>query len=233
MTQEQLRMQMLAGIITEGQYKEKMEEEDSYGKVGKQYPAPGYEDMKKGKVKDNKETLRQQIQGLSRAKDIQTLYNDASQGLIFVSQSPKKVEGYTDLSEKKRAVYVDENSKYKNLLTGEGNDGLDPFWDTIQRVLPKSESPSSPYKLDFDNFWRILKAVYSDYPRTKWLIQRIISDYSGLGADMLQLPYAGKLVDVSSSRTKEKLESIENSDDYGKIIKISDNLWWINFRSRE
>jgi len=30
MTQEQLRMQMLAGIITEGQYKEKMEEADRY-----------------------------------------------------------------------------------------------------------------------------------------------------------------------------------------------------------
>ena len=30
MTQEQLRMQMLAGIITEGQYKEKMEDEDRY-----------------------------------------------------------------------------------------------------------------------------------------------------------------------------------------------------------
>ena len=225
MTQEQLRMQMLAGIITEGQYKEKMEEVDSYGTLGNQYPSPGYEGMKNSKVKDNKESIRQQIQGLSRAKDIQTLYNDASQGLIFVSKSPDK--GFD------KAVYVDENSKYKNLLTGEGNDGLDPFWDTIKRVLPKSESPSSPYKLDFDNFWRILKAVYSDYPRTKWLIQRIISDYSGLGADMLQLPYAGKLVDVSSSGTKEKLESIENSDDYGKIIKISDNLWWINFRSRE
>jgi len=40
MTQEQLRMQMLAGIITENQYKEKIEEIDSYGKVGKSYPAP-------------------------------------------------------------------------------------------------------------------------------------------------------------------------------------------------
>ena len=29
MTQEQLRMQMLAGIITEGQYKEKMDENES------------------------------------------------------------------------------------------------------------------------------------------------------------------------------------------------------------
>ena len=41
MTKEILRMQMLAGIITEGQYKEKMEEVDSMGKVGKSYPAPG------------------------------------------------------------------------------------------------------------------------------------------------------------------------------------------------
>jgi hypothetical protein len=41
MTKEQLRMQMLAGIITESQYKEKMEEEEIMGRVGKSYPAPG------------------------------------------------------------------------------------------------------------------------------------------------------------------------------------------------
>jgi hypothetical protein len=46
MTQEQLRMQMLAGIITEGQYKEKMEEVDSMGKVGNSYPTPGAETEK-------------------------------------------------------------------------------------------------------------------------------------------------------------------------------------------
>jgi hypothetical protein len=40
MNKEQLRMQMLAGIITESQYKEKMEEVDSMGKIGKSYPAP-------------------------------------------------------------------------------------------------------------------------------------------------------------------------------------------------
>ena len=34
MTQEQLRMQMLAGIITEGQYKATLNEEDLTGKVG-------------------------------------------------------------------------------------------------------------------------------------------------------------------------------------------------------
>jgi len=45
MNKETLRMQMLAGIITEGQYKEKMEEIDSMGKIGKSYPAPETEKM--------------------------------------------------------------------------------------------------------------------------------------------------------------------------------------------
>jgi len=45
MTQEQLRMQMLAGIITESEYKVKLDEEDSMGKVGNSYPSP-----KKGPV---------------------------------------------------------------------------------------------------------------------------------------------------------------------------------------
>jgi len=44
MKKEQLRMQMLAGIITENQYKEKMEEADSMGRIGKSYNAPGTED---------------------------------------------------------------------------------------------------------------------------------------------------------------------------------------------
>jgi hypothetical protein len=61
MTQEQLRMQMLAGIITEGQYKEKMEEVDSMGKIKKSYPAPGFdsvpdEEDKKGKTKEKNVT---------------------------------------------------------------------------------------------------------------------------------------------------------------------------------
>ncbi len=34
-------MQMLAGIITESQYKEEIEELDSMGKIGKSYPSPG------------------------------------------------------------------------------------------------------------------------------------------------------------------------------------------------
>jgi hypothetical protein len=37
---------MLAGIITESQYKEKIKEVDSMGKVGNSYPAPGAETEK-------------------------------------------------------------------------------------------------------------------------------------------------------------------------------------------
>ena len=51
MTKEQLRMQMLAGIITESQYKEEIEELDSVGKIGKSYPAPSTpEPIKKGPI---------------------------------------------------------------------------------------------------------------------------------------------------------------------------------------
>lgn len=41
MNKEQLRMQMLAGVITESQYKKEMEEADSMGRIGKSYNAPG------------------------------------------------------------------------------------------------------------------------------------------------------------------------------------------------
>ena len=51
MTQEQLRMQMLAGIITEGQYKAKLQEEDTMGKIGKSYPVPGGKTSPKPKRK--------------------------------------------------------------------------------------------------------------------------------------------------------------------------------------
>jgi hypothetical protein len=47
MNKETLRMQMLAGIITEGQYKEEIEEIDSMGKIGKSYPVPGTETFPK------------------------------------------------------------------------------------------------------------------------------------------------------------------------------------------
>jgi hypothetical protein len=40
MNKEFLKMQKLAGLITESEYKEKVEEEEVRGKIGKSYPAP-------------------------------------------------------------------------------------------------------------------------------------------------------------------------------------------------
>jgi len=62
MTQEQLRMQMLAGIITEGQYKEKMdenEEEKTYFPKGEFKSTENFEDFLKEIDAMPKESVRQ------------------------------------------------------------------------------------------------------------------------------------------------------------------------------
>jgi hypothetical protein len=62
MTQEQLRMQMLAGIITEGQYKEKMdenEEEKTYFPKGEFESTENFEDFLKEIDAMPKESVKQ------------------------------------------------------------------------------------------------------------------------------------------------------------------------------
>jgi len=62
MTQEQLRMQMLAGIITEGQYKEKMdenEEEKTYFPKGEFKSTENFEDFLKEIDAMPKESVKQ------------------------------------------------------------------------------------------------------------------------------------------------------------------------------
>ena len=222
MTQEQLRMQMLAGIITEGQYKEKMEEADSYSRVGKQYPAPGYEDMKKGEKKELKREIDIQSRTAKWKKMIFDLYNDASQGLIFVSQPPENID--TDYD----AVYVDENSKYKNLLTGKYNEGLGAIRSTHQKVLPKSEAPSPPYKLDFDNFYRIIRAVLQSGADGSMYQVKFLPDFiSSTGVDMVQIGYVGYVIDTSSKEFKR------SDPDFGFPEKINNEMSWVSFRFRD
>ena len=127
-------MQMLAGIITESQYKAKLEEEDSMGKIGKSYAAPGYEDEVKGNKTKIKRAIENDAFTAKFKKILFELYNDASQGLIFVSKD----------SEGDDVVYVDENGKYKYLLTGEWNPGLQEVPYAHKIVLPKSEAVSPP-----------------------------------------------------------------------------------------
>lgn len=63
MTNEQLRMQMLAGIITESQYKKEVEEIEVRGKIGKSYPAPGFDSVPDKENQKDKENERYEFMG--------------------------------------------------------------------------------------------------------------------------------------------------------------------------
>ena len=222
MTQEQLRMQMLAGIITESQYKEKMEEIDSYGRVGKSYPAPGQEDALKGKkLKKAKRALERKGWELKFEKMITDLYNDASKGLIFVSETPEEhKEGGN------KSVFVDENSKYKNLLTGKRNEGLgDEGVDTYAEVLPKSEAIAPPYKLDIRNFPNIIYAVLrSGIDGNNYHVKRRSDAITDKG-DMIEIGWAGYVVDMSKFK--------RDDPDFGFPKEIGNGMAWVPFTFRD
>jgi len=136
MTQEQLRMQMLAGIITESQYKEKMEEEDSYGRVGKSYPAPSTPEP---------------------IKQIYRVISDISRKKIFLG---RPIE--TD----RKVVYFDDNDSFYSPLKkytkegGERNGCLSSIGDTHQYPEPISENPNiTPLEINTGDFYSILAAV--------------------------------------------------------------------------
>ena len=135
MTQEQLRMQMLAGIITESQYKEKMEEVDSYGRVGKSYPAPSTPEP---------------------IKKIYRVISDIPRKKIFVGR-PNKNDP--------KSVYFDDNDSFYSPLKkytegGDENVCLDRIGDTYRHPEPISENPNiTPLEINTVDFYRILAAV--------------------------------------------------------------------------
>jgi hypothetical protein len=135
MTQEQLRMQMLAGIITEGQYKEKIEEADSYSRVGKSYPAPSTpEPIKK---------IYRVISDMARKKIIIGRPENKKKAVYFDENDPF----YSPLKE-----YTEEG--------GETNLCLDGIRDTYRFPRPISENPNiTPLDVNIENFHSILAAV--------------------------------------------------------------------------
>jgi hypothetical protein len=137
MTQEQLRMQMLAGIITESQYKEKMEEADSYGRVGKSYPAPSTPEP---------------------IKKINRIISDISKKKIFVGK-PSGNAYYN-------VVYFDDKDSFYSPLEkstkegGEKNWCLDRVGGTEPFPRPISENPEvKPLEVNTDNLYSILAAA--------------------------------------------------------------------------
>ena len=228
MKKEQLRMQMLAGIITEGEYKAKLEEIDSIGKVGKQYAAPGYEDEVKGNKTKIKKALERKSWEEKFKKMVFDLYNDASQGLIFVSDN--------GVSKHPEAVYVDEKGKYKYLLTPEYNKyhdtnfGLSEIGDTYSVVLPKSEAIAPPYKLDINNFYSIIRAVLQPGPRdyhVNFFPDRTYKkdSFGGGGGTMIQIGYSGYVVETSKF-------SREGNPNFGFPEEIGNGMSWVSFRFR-
>jgi len=131
MTQEQLRMQMLAGIITEGQYKEKLEEVDSMGK-------------------DGKETSKQQTRAINDVKILKNLLSDIQQKKIFTAKTP----GQTN----QRSIFVDENSQYKNLI---GKKETFPILGNTSNIIePASKAETSPDEPTFASLGEIFSALY-------------------------------------------------------------------------
>lgn len=228
MTKEIFRMQMLDGIITEGQYKAKLEEEDSMGKVGAQYAAPGYEDEVKGNKTKIKKALERKSWEEKFKKIVFDLYNDASQGLIFVSDN--------GVSKHPQAVYVDEKGKYKYLLTPEynkyhdSNFGLSRIGNIYSEVLPKSEAIASPYKLDIDTFHPIIRAVLQPGPEDYHV--NFFPDgtykkdrFGGGGGNMIQIGYTGYVVETSKF-------SREDNPNFGFPQEIGNGMSWVPFTFR-
>ena len=221
MNKETLRMQMLAGIITESQYKERVEEVDSMGKIGKSHLSPEYKDEGNKFKKSQKIKLKKQTDNVKFKKMISDIYQDASQGLIFTSKDPIDSD---------RAVFVDENGKYKYLLTGERNEGLVEVPYTTKYVLPKSKAVSPPNELDISNFNAIIHAVLNSgvggvFP--KYAVHFKNSDvgkfqFGGGGGNIIKIGYVGYVVDPSKFST-------EGNPEFGTLHKLSNNLAWIPF----
>jgi hypothetical protein len=268
MNKEELRMSFLAGLITEGEYKQKLQEkqdlnenvvgigainnpfptreksdyelafehftrgevneEDSMGKIGKQYAAPGQKKEVKGKKKEIKRELERQNWNEFFKKTVSEIYNDASQGLIFVAPNPKSPE--------RKSVFVDEKGKYKYLLTGEKNYGVGEVPYTNSIILPKSEAVSSPSKLDIFNFYIIIRAVLQSEiqgpfklpPNGKYHINYSPDGtYRGIEnvGTLIQIGYAGYVVELS------KFSRV--NPDFGFPQKLGGDLAYVSYRFRD
>jgi hypothetical protein len=208
--------------------KDGLNEEDSMGKVGKQYAAPGQEKEVKGKKKEIKRELERQNANEFFKKTVSEIYNDASQGLIFVSPNPKSPE--------RKSVFVDEKGKYKYLLTGEKNYGVGEVPYTNSTILPKSEAVSSPNKLDSFNFHIILRAVLQSEVQGPFKLPsngRYQVSYAPDGTyrgienigNLIKVGWAGYVVELS------KFSRV--NPDFGFPQKLGGDLAWVSYRFRD
>jgi len=126
---------MLAGIITESQYKEKMEEEEIMGKVGKSYPSPSTPEP---------------------IKNIHRVVNDIPRKKIFIGKPSDEVyDG--------NMIYFDDKDPFYSPLKEYNYENKKDI-ECLNRIpnvsrfpQPISENPNvTPLKLDLFNLYKIL-----------------------------------------------------------------------------
>jgi hypothetical protein len=148
MTKEQLRMQMLAGIITESQYKEKMEEVDSMGRIGKSYPAPGTEktpdstqSSSSSPIESSEESEKKQLR--KKARD---LYED------IVTNSKLRGSDYLDI--------IVQNSISDNILEKIAKENGGSLGIGLHKIIKSKFLPKKELKkitLQLEDAFKILK----------------------------------------------------------------------------
>ena len=206
MTNEQLRMQMLAGIITESQYKEKMTEIE----MGEKKPMS----------RDDKETLRQQNNAIKDTETLKRISNDIQQKKIFTSKTPGRTDGLV-------SIFVDENSQYKNLI-GTKIERSPALGNTALTIQPSSKAETFPDEPTHASLGRIFNALYPE----RYITYSGASS-SDTKAPQVNFYNSGFLVDASSPETKNFMKQNENVDDFGAIRELNKNTWWIDFRYRD
>ena len=154
MTKEQLRMQMLAGIITEGQYKKEVEEIDSMGKVGKQYAAPGSSSTS-SEYEPEQPTLTPKQKEKYQDSLIKLFYNDLDD-----EDEGGPYEAVYNLSYNSQLILANLLSGYKSLN--------DDWWGTGD-WYSKNTNPKHPYN--------ILKSKGYDFEEVKDFMNSMLNAF--------------------------------------------------------
>jgi hypothetical protein len=143
------------------------------------------------------------------------IYKDVSQGLIITAPSPN--------DPKDTSVYVDENGKYKYLLTGKFNKGANEIGYSDVIIRPKSELSTTPFKIDFSNFYRIVRPILqSGLNGDDWTVV-YYADLKGTGAKV-KIGEDGYLVETSKFK--------RDDPNYGFPKEIGSGISWVDFTFR-
>lgn len=145
MTKEQLRMQMLAGIITESQYKAKLEEEDVMGKIGKSYPAPGSTEVTL--TPQQKKVWEDAMIERFKEMVVDEEEGDVEEAIYDIPYATKDILANI-LTGRKPDELWERNSERENALKGKGIsiDEFESYADDIEREFERGATNNPEIK---------------------------------------------------------------------------------------